>query len=104
MLLRRDAVQVELAGDGPQALARADSFAPEIILLDIGLPGLSGYQVCKRLRERDGGHRPIIIALTGWGQQEDRDRSTAAGFDGHLVKPIEYGELIELIAALQTQG
>ena len=73
---------------------------PEVILLDIGLPGLSGYDVCRRLRENDPGHRIVIIALTGWGQQEDRDRSDTAGFDGHLVKPIEYDNLIALISEL----
>jgi PAS domain S-box-containing protein len=103
ILLRGEQAQVEVAGDGAQALARADSFAPEIILLDIGLPGLSGYDVCRRLRGNDPGHRIVLIALTGWGQQEDRDRSEAAGFDGHLVKPIEYGNLIALIGELHAR-
>jgi PAS domain S-box-containing protein len=99
-LLRFEDAKVEVAGDGPQALARVDSFRPEIILLDIGLPGLSGYDVCRRLREKDPGHRIVIMALTGWGQQEDRDRSDTAGFDGHLVKPIDYDNLIALTSEL----
>jgi signal transduction histidine kinase len=99
-LLRFDDAEVEVAGDGPQALARVDSFRPEVILLDIGLPGLSGYDVCRRLRENDPGRRLVLIALTGWGQQEDRDRSDTAGFDGHLVKPIEYDNLIALTSEL----
>jgi CheY-like chemotaxis protein len=99
-LLRFEDAKVEVAGDGPQALARVDSFRPEVILLDIGLPGLSGYDVCRRLRETHPGHRIVIIALTGWGQQEDRDRSDTAGFDGHLVKPIEFDNLIALTSKL----
>jgi PAS domain S-box-containing protein len=103
ILLRLEQAEVEVAADGPEAMARAESFAPEIILLDIGLPGLSGIEVCELLRERDGGSRTLIVALTGWGQQEDRERTAAAGFDGHLVKPVEYDHLIKLVAELQAR-
>lgn len=79
--------------DGEAALAAADSFSPEVVLLDIGLPGMSGYEICRRLRQRPGGGDLIIFAQTGWGQEEDRRRTQEAGFDCHLVKPIDPTDL-----------
>ena len=67
------------------------------MLLDIGLPGLSGHEVCRRVREQPGGRDIVIIALTGWGQDADRRKSQEAGFDGHLVKPVDYDALMELL-------
>jgi CheY-like chemotaxis protein len=81
--------EVEVAHDGPAALELASGFRPELILLDIGLPGMSGYEVTMRLRGRDGFEGVMIVALTGYGQEEDRRRSQDGGFDGHLVKPVE---------------
>jgi PAS domain S-box-containing protein len=80
---------VRVAHDGLEALAVAEAFHPDAILLDIGMPGLNGYEVCRKLRERGETSRALIIALTGWGQEDDRRRSRDFGFDQHLVKPVE---------------
>jgi PAS domain S-box-containing protein len=88
------------AHDGIEALETAQSFRPEVVLLDIGLPKLNGYEVCKRLREQPCGQDVIVVALTGWGQAEDQRRSREAGFDSHLVKPVEPARLEDLIAGL----
>jgi CheY-like chemotaxis protein len=90
------------AHDGPSALEAAEKERPEVILLDIGLPTLNGYEVCRRIRARPWGASVMLIALTGWGQEEDRRRSHEAGFDGHLVKPVEYAELMTLLERLDT--
>jgi CheY-like chemotaxis protein len=87
------------AHDGPAALDAAAAFRPDVILLDIGLPGLNGYEVCRRIREQ-GGAQPVLIALTGWGQDEDRQRSKEAGFNFHMVKPVDPTALNKLLAGL----
>jgi len=74
------------------------------VLLDIGLPKLNGYEVCRRLRERPWGAALLIVALTGWGQEEDRQRSLEAGFDTHLVKPVDHDLLMRLLASLPSPG
>jgi PAS domain S-box-containing protein len=90
-----------LAHDGLEALEAAQSFRPDVVLLDIGLPKLNGYEVCKRLREEHpAGQEIVVVALTGWGQAEDQRRSKEAGFDSHLVKPVEPARLEDLIASL----
>jgi two-component system CheB/CheR fusion protein len=81
--------RVHCVYDGPSALAAADSFKPDVIVLDIGLPGMDGYQVAKRLRERAMFSNTPIIAVTGYGQDEDRAHSRAAGFTEHLAKPVD---------------
>jgi len=80
--------EVRLAGDGPSALDVAAEFEPEVVLLDIGLPGMDGYEVARRLRARKESAGVVLVALTGYGQEEDRRRAQDAGFDHHLVKPI----------------
>ena len=98
MLLRMGGHEVEVAHDGPSALDRVSAHAPDIVLLDIGLPGMSGYQVAEAMREKLGrDHVPRIYAMTGYGQEHDRDRSRESGFDGHLVKPVLPDELFRLI-------
>ena len=98
MLLRMMGHEVAVAHDGHAALEHVRAGAtPDVVLLDIGLPGLSGYEVAKRLREQPGGARLRIYAMTGYGQEEDRRRSLAAGLDGHLVKPVMPAELFALI-------
>ena len=72
------------------------SFRPEVMLLDIGLPGMDGYEVARRVRELPGGDRIQLIALTGYGQSDDRRRALAAGFDAHLVKPVEPAKLAQV--------
>jgi CheY-like chemotaxis protein len=78
--------EVEVAHDGPSALEAAERFLPEVVLLDIGLPGMDGHEVARRLRGRPRFEHTTLVALTGWGQESDRRRSQEAGFDHHLVK------------------
>ena len=90
--------EVRVAHDGPEALAVAGEFRPEVVLLDIGLPGMDGNEVARRLRERPEFEKTLIVALTGWGQESDVERSRAAGFDYHLVKPANPEDILELLA------
>jgi CheY-like chemotaxis protein len=87
---------VRTAHDGMQALDEVMRFEPHVVILDIGMPGMNGYDVAALVRERNPG--VLLIALTGWGQDEDRHRSKAAGFDHHLVKPVDFTVLAELLA------
>ncbi len=80
---------VETANDGPAAIEMARAFHPEAVLLDIGLPGMDGYEVASRLRSQEGMSSLILVAISGYGQEEDQRRSLEAGFDFHLVKPID---------------
>jgi CheY-like chemotaxis protein len=88
------------AADGAEAIAAAAEFAPDVILLDIGLPKLDGYEVARRLREKPTTKPLVIVAVTGWGQDQDRQKAKAAGFDGHLVKPLEPEALAQLLTTL----
>ena len=102
VLLEHDGHETRLAHDGLEALERAGPFAPDIILLDIGLPKLNGYETCRRLRALQAYGSVTIVAISGWGQVEDRRRSDDAGFDAHLVKPVEYQALKALLLKLRT--
>jgi PAS domain S-box-containing protein len=95
--------ETRTAHGGPQALEMAMEFRPEVILLDIGMPGMNGYEVAAQLRERPETQRTVIVAMTGWGQDEDRRRSREAGFERHLVKPLDPRELTGLLAAIATR-
>jgi CheY-like chemotaxis protein len=97
MLLRMGGHVVEIEHSGPPALARAIETRPDVLLLDIGLPGMSGHDVARELRKRHELEGLKIFAMTGYGQEEDRKRSLEAGFDGHLVKPVLPAELFALI-------
>jgi PAS domain S-box-containing protein len=94
--------EVRVAHDGPSALEVASEFQPELVLLDIGLPGMSGYEVAKNLRRRPEFEATRLIAITGWGQDEDRRKSSEAGFDRHMVKPIEPEALAHIVAGLDV--
>jgi signal transduction histidine kinase len=98
MLLSLSGHQVAVAHDGVQALEAVAAERPEVVLLDIGLPGMDGYEVCRRLRQ-GGMDDALIIAMTGYGQERDRQRSKEAGFDTHTVKPVELDHLMELLAS-----
>jgi CheY-like chemotaxis protein len=98
MLLRLQNHEVHTVHDGLAAVDAAAAFQPNLVLLDIGMPKLNGYEAARRIRELPGGEGILVVAVTGWGQQEDRDRSQKAGFDHHLVKPIDPAELAKLIA------
>src|SRR5205823_2257276 len=88
ILLRLWGHDVRITHTGPQALERAEEYQPEIALLDIGLPGLSGYEVARRLRQQPQFAATVLIAVTGYGQESDRRQSADAGFDHHLTKPV----------------
>ena len=98
------AILLELAGheiakacDGRQAIRKAEEFRPEVILLDIGLPHMNGYDTCRAIRNESWGKEITIVAVTGWGQEEDFRRTREAGFDAHLTKPIDHARLMALL-------
>jgi DNA-binding response OmpR family regulator len=88
---------VETAHDGLAAVAAAMAFTPGVVLLDLGLPKLNGYEVARQIRGLAGGQAMLLIAVTGWGQDEARRRSREAGFDHHLTKPVELPLLMRLL-------
>ena len=88
--------EVRVAYDGPEAIAAADEFQPAVALLDIGLPKLSGYDIARDVRGKRG-RDVLLIAITGWGQEEDRRKAREAGFDHHFTKPADFDLLLELI-------
>lgn len=94
---------VEMAYDGLEAVAAAERFNPEVVLLDIGMPQLDGYGACRRIREQPWGKTMVIVALTGWGQEEDQRKTREAGFDAHLVKPVSGAMLLATLAGLEGQ-
>ena len=98
MLLRMMGNEVHTAHDGLEAVGAAAAFHPDVVLLDIGLPKLNGYEAARRIREQDGGTDMVLVAVTGWGQEEDRRRSKEAGFDHHMTKPVEFAALQKLLA------
>jgi PAS domain S-box-containing protein len=102
-LLRWMGNEVRTALDGLEGVEAAETFRPEVILLDIGMPRLNGYEAAARIRAQPWGKQIVLIALTGWGQAEDRQRTQAAGFDVHLVKPIDHGQLTILLASLAAR-
>jgi PAS domain S-box-containing protein len=93
--------EIRTAADGLAAVEVAEAFRPEIILMDIGLPRLNGYDACRRIREQAWSEGVVIIAITGWGQDEDRRRAHEAGFDHHFVKPVDLDHLVKLLAQLK---
>jgi signal transduction histidine kinase/ActR/RegA family two-component response regulator len=98
MLLELTGHEVHIAHDGLEAVEGAAAFQPQVILLDIGLPGLNGYEAARRIREQQRHKAPTLVALTGWGQEQDHSRSEEAGFDAHLVKPVDFAALTKLLA------
>lgn len=102
-LLERAGHETMVAHDGNQALVIAKKWAPHTVVLDIGLPGMDGYEVARRMRDLEGCRQALIIAVTGYGQEEDRQRSHDAGFDHHLVKPVGIAELRALLGGVSGQ-
>ncbi len=88
--------KVRIAYDGPEGIEAADEFEPAVALLDIGLPKLSGYDIARHVRGKRGGE-VLLVAITGWGQEEDRRRAREAGFDHHFTKPADFDKLLSLI-------
>jgi len=92
--------EAQIAFDGPSALDAAAVSRPDAALLDLGLPVMDGYELAQRLVAAHPDDRPILIAVTGYGQMSDRERTAAAGFDAHIVKPVDVPHLLELVDAL----
>jgi CheY-like chemotaxis protein len=101
LLLSLEGREVRVAYDGPAALSAASDFRPEMVFLDLGMPGMDGYEVARRLREQPELRGAVLVALTGWGEAEDRERSQQAGFDHHLVKPAQLAKLQHLLGTLR---
>ena len=101
-LLRLEDHEVEVAGDGPSALAKAQAAPPDVALVDISLPGMDGHEVARRLHAQAGDKRPLLIAITGNAQDEYRLRSEEVGIDLHLIKPVEPDELRRLLRRFQS--
>ncbi len=104
MMLQLLGNEVRTAHDGLEAVEVAEQFRPEVVLMDIGMPRLNGYDATRRIREQPWGRDMAIIALTGWGQEADRARSKEAGCDGHLVKPVDLSDLEKLLRELEDGG
>jgi CheY-like chemotaxis protein len=98
MLLELTGHETHIAHDGKTAVDMAAKIRPDVVLLDIGLPKLNGYEACRRMRDEPWGKSMLIVALTGWGQDSDREKSRQAGFDRHLTKPVDHATLTKLLA------
>ena len=102
MLVRIMGGEAVTCSNGLEAIARAATFAPEVIFLDIGMPGIDGYETCRRLREQPRAAKSFIVALTGWGQERDKERAADSGFDAHLTKPADPREIDRLLQAARV--
>ena len=98
-MLRLMGNESKTAHDGLEAIEVAAAFRPDLILLDIGMPKLNGYDTARQIRQQPWGQHVVLVALTGWGQDEDRRKSQDAGFDSHMVKPIQLQDLEKLLAS-----
>ena len=99
-LLQLSGHRTYMAHDGLAAVEAAERYRPDVIVLDVGLPKISGIDACRRIRAHSWGQGMVIVALTGWGQEHDRRNTRDAGFDAHLVKPVDYEDLLRLLSAL----
>ena len=100
LLLQSIGVKVEAVHSGPAALAAIPDYQPNVILMDIGMPGMDGNEVARRIRQQPAFNDIKLIALTGWGQEKDRQRSKESGFDHHLTKPVNFQDLTDLITSI----
>ena len=100
MLLESSGHAVRVVHDGPTALEASLNDPPDVVLLDIGLPGLSGYEVATRMRQQPGLGNVILVAMTGYGQESDLKRSQEAGLDHHLVKPADFSKVQKILAGV----
>lgn len=99
-LLRHDGSEVRVAQDGAEAFETAAEFRPDVVVLDIAMPKLNGYEAARKIRAQSWGKEMLLVALTGWGQQQDRQRTQEAGFDAHLTKPVNFSAIMDLLAKL----
>jgi len=102
MLLRHSGHRVQTAHSGADAISLAQRFQPQVILLDLGMPGMNGYEAAQRIRELPGGSEILVVALTGWSQADAREATCSAGFDVHLVKPVDHAALYKLLDDLPS--
>jgi CheY-like chemotaxis protein len=103
-MLKLMANDVRTAHSGLEALSAAESFRPELVLMDVGMPVMDGYATTRRIREQPWGKRIAVYALTGWGQEADRLKSQDAGCNGHLVKPVNFRDLEKVLADLPSRS
>ena len=103
-LLKKKGHDVQTAYDGEEALLAAETFRPEVVLLDIGMPKMNGYEVCRQIRKQPWSEGMYLIAVSGWGQEQDRRGSTEAGFDYHLVKPVHSANLMKILDSISTSS
>lgn len=104
LLLQAKGHETRIAVDGEEAIEMADEFLPDCVVLDLGLPGIDGYEVARRLRERPSGAKLTLVALTGWAGKDVRVKAAAAGFDYHLVKPVNLEALERIVTAERVQS
>jgi signal transduction histidine kinase len=104
LLLQLTGYEVKMAHDGLEAVEAAAKLLPQIVLLDIGMPNLNGYDAARKIREQAWGKDMVLIALTGWGQEQDRERTREAGFDAHLLKPVDHDALTKLLASTPVRA
>jgi CheY-like chemotaxis protein len=100
MMLRIMGNKVQVAHDGPEAVRAAEALRPDVVLMDIGLPRLNGYDAARQIRAEGWGKGMVVVAVTGWGQPEDKRKSLEAGCDFHMVKPVNPAELEKLLGGL----
>jgi CheY-like chemotaxis protein len=103
MMLQIMGNETATAYDGQEGVTVAERLRPDVVLLDIGLPKLNGFEAARHIREQTWGEKTVLIAVTGWGQEEDRRRSREAGFDHHMVKPVDPNALMKLFAELRNE-
>jgi CheY-like chemotaxis protein len=96
-----DGHDVRTALDGHEAERVAEAFRPHVVLLDIAMPGRDGHEAARRIRAQPWGKAMVLVAVTGWGQEQDRERTREAGFDAHLVKPVDHEELSQLLESFR---
>jgi len=104
LLLKLTGHETRVAYDGVAAVNAAATFRPEVVLLDIGLPKLNGFEAARTMREQPWGKQMVLVALTGWGQAEDREKSREAGFNAHMVKPVDLAALAKLLAETEASA
>jgi CheY-like chemotaxis protein len=102
MLLKANGSEAITAHDGLAAVAAAEEFRPDVVLLDLGLPGIDGYEVARRIREQPWANEVVLVALTGWDREEDKLRLKEANFNFHMVKPVEHPAIEKLLAELSS--
>lgn len=103
MLFEMYGADVRISFDGTQTVHAAEDFRPEIVLMDISMPGMSGYDAARAIRRAPWGHAMILVALTGWGRAQDLEAARAAGFDDYLLKPVDPSKLLAVITRLRER-